>query len=91
MKIMVGWDESVPNHIQANWSKFINSLLHIKNIKIPRHVVCDYPVRCEIHAFSDASTHAYSACIYIRSINNNNAISVCLLTAKSRVAPLKGP
>ncbi|CAK1591158.1 unnamed protein product [Parnassius mnemosyne] len=43
----------------------------------------------EIHAFSDASCKAYSACIYLRSIDKNNKIQTKLLLAKSKVAPLK--
>ncbi|XP_045449077.1 uncharacterized protein LOC123657599 [Melitaea cinxia] len=43
----------------------------------------------EIHAFSDASTQAYSACVYIKSIPVKDQATINLLTAKSRVAPIK--
>lgn len=82
------WDETIPPGMVNQWSKFINSLSQLNNIKIPRHVVCDQPTQLEIHAFSDSSTHAYSACVYLRSISAHNMM-VHLVMAKSRVAPLK--
>lgn len=86
-KIM--WDEMVPTEILNDWKKFRNSLLYINNIRIPRHILCEFPTAIEIHSFSDASELAYSACVYLRSISNNNNVSVHLVTAKNRVAPLK--
>lgn len=43
---------------------------------------------CEMHGFSDASAIAYGACIYIRCIYPDESVSVRLLCAKSRIAPL---
>lgn len=85
----ISWDETIPTDVAKQWSKFVSSLTHLNNFKIPRCVVCDDPIRVEIHAFSDASLHAYSACVYFRSITANNTISVHLVMAKSRVAPIK--
>lgn len=87
--LKITWDENVSSEIQASWCNFIKTLADIRKIRIPRHVTCDYPVICELHAFSDASTQAYSACIYLRSVSQNNEVTVKLVTAKSRVAPLK--
>lgn len=86
----ITWDETVPAEIQTLWKKFTNSLLCLNNLRIPRYVLTyDYPSVIEIHAFSDASTQAYSACIYTKSITSSNKVCVHLVTAKSRVAPLK--
>lgn len=41
------------------------------------------------HGFSDASTHAYGACIYPRTLDQNGVWSSNLLCSKSRVAPIK--
>lgn len=43
----------------------------------------------EIHGFSDASARAYAAAVYIRVMYSLEDVRVVLLTAKSKVAPLK--
>lgn len=86
----ISWDETVPLDIQNIWRQFLNSISYINNIKIPRCVLCDFPAVVEVHAFSDASLRAYSACVYIKSVSrDNNNTCVRLVIAKSRVAPLK--
>ena len=48
------------------------------------------PIVCrELHAFSDASKSGFGACVYVRSFCRSGKVTVRLLTAKSRVAPLK--
>ncbi|KAL0881752.1 hypothetical protein ABMA27_001541 [Loxostege sticticalis] len=82
------WDEDLPSDICDMWSTFLNSLNHIKIIKIPRYVLCDLPFLIELHIFSDASMQAYSACVYLKSVSNKQ-VSVHLIAAKSRVSPIK--
>lgn len=73
----IHWDEKVPSDIQC--------LLHINNIRIPRYILSDNSFSIELHAFSDASLQAYSACVYIKSTSCKK-VTVHLVTAKSRVA-----
>lgn len=84
-----GWDEDIPQFINEMWLKFIHNLKHLENLKIPRHAVCSNPVTIELHTFSDASLKAYAACVYIRSIDELGNVTVRLLCAKSKVAPIK--
>ena len=46
-------------------------------------------VETELQAFSGASSHAYAAALYMRSIYNNGHVDVKFIASKSRVAPLK--
>ncbi|KAH9643960.1 hypothetical protein HF086_004221 [Spodoptera exigua] len=87
--LRLGWDEPVSQDIQESWDEFVNKLPHLGNLQIPRHVLCENAKVIEIHSFSDASQSAYGACIYIKSVNENNDISVKLLCSKSKVTPLK--
>lgn len=45
--------------------------------------------RIQIHGFCDASEDAYAAVIYVKTIDTDENINVTLLTAKTKVAPLK--
>jgi len=47
------------------------------------------PAHAELHGFSDASTKAYGAAVYIRLLPRNGPVTASLLIAKSKVAPIK--
>lgn len=83
------WDDEVPTELEMKWKQFLKHLPQLEHIKVPRRVLCDSPVRIELHTFCDASIHAYSACVYLRSISKDGLVNVNLLIGKSRVAPFK--
>ncbi|KAF2901544.1 hypothetical protein ILUMI_04643 [Ignelater luminosus] len=85
----VSWDESLSQGLHSKWLSFHSELVHLNDIKIPRHVVCNNPRRIELHGFADASTFTYGGCLYIRSTNKKNQVFTRLLCSKTRVAPLK--
>ncbi|XP_022828982.1 uncharacterized protein LOC111358223 isoform X2 [Spodoptera litura] len=87
--IKLNWDDPIPQILLDTWLKFISNLHYISNIKINRYVLCDNPVSIELHCFVDASQKAYASCVYLRSTNEKNEVTVRLLCAKARVAPLK--
>ncbi|XP_037823707.1 uncharacterized protein LOC119612057 [Lucilia sericata] len=82
------WDESIPLRLNTTWDNFKENLLKIDSIEIPRFVHTTSSASVQIHGFSDASIRAYGCCIYIRSSISDN-VSCRLLTAKSKIAPLK--
>lgn len=70
------------------WNDFVHNLSHLVNIKIPRCVVHSKPiVLFQLHGFADASTKAYTSCVYLRVVDNT--VSSRLITSKSKLAPLK--
>jgi len=79
-------DESVPFTLPGLNSEMISFL---NSINIPRHVVRCHPISMELHCFSDASEHAYGACIYVRSIDSDNKPHVYLICSITKVASLK--
>lgn len=87
--IKLNWEEPIPQNLLNKWHKFISNLHFISNIKISRNVLCNNPIYIELHCFVDASQKAYASCVYLRSINDKNEVTVRLLCAKARVAPLK--
>ncbi|CAF4751000.1 unnamed protein product [Pieris macdunnoughi] len=86
------WDDLVSADVSKQWSDFVNNLNQIKAINIPRHVLhpsSDTPVSVELHCFVDSSQSAFAACVFIRCTYQEDNVSVKLLCAKARVAPLK--
>lgn len=88
----IGWDDPLPNDINPRWEEWINGLLKLKEVSIPR---CFHPkhfhkiVRTELHHFSDASSIGYGACSYLRYKNDRDEVHCSLVMAKARVAPSK--
>ncbi|XP_072401151.1 uncharacterized protein [Diabrotica undecimpunctata] len=86
----IDWDDHLSSEILKEWLKFIQGLSCLQSLKIPRCFFKNKNIRkIEIHGFSDASIHAYAACVYIRVIYDSNTFSCALIASKSRVAPLK--
>ena len=88
-KIQLDWDERLPDSILQNWERYQHNLIHIKNINIPRCLFTSAVVSQQLHGFSDASEKAYAAVLYLRCYQSDGSISVRLVTAKTKVAPIK--
>nr|CAA09069.1 polyprotein [Drosophila melanogaster] len=84
----LGWDENVPNDLFQRWLNFLQSYSVFEQIRIPRWLSFHPDFKVEHHGFCDASQKAYGAAIYVRG-EVGSAIMVQLLTAKTRVAPVK--
>ncbi|XP_055621625.1 uncharacterized protein LOC129765385 [Toxorhynchites rutilus septentrionalis] len=59
-------------------------------MSIPRWVGDTATVKSiQLHGLCDASEKAYGACIFVRTVEDNDTVSTHLLISKSRVAPLE--
>ncbi|GBO26087.1 hypothetical protein AVEN_46712-1 [Araneus ventricosus] len=87
-KLKIDWNDSLPEREAEEWERFLNSLHSINQLCIPRHVLCEFPEKLEVHGFADASDRAYGAVVYLKS-SAGERNCVRLLCSKSRVAPLK--
>ncbi|GAB0093955.1 hypothetical protein DMENIID0001_091490 [Sergentomyia squamirostris] len=85
----VEWDEEPSPVIIKLWSDFKIDIKHIEDLRISRWTSFTPNSTVQIHGFADASEKAYAACIYLR-VQTNSTVNIHLLTAKTRVAPLKG-
>ena len=87
----VVWDDPLPDRLRPRWEKWNDDLSNLKEIHIPR---CYVPngfgkvVSVELHHFSDASTHGYGQCSYLRFIAEDK-VHCTLVAGKARVAPVK--
>ena len=66
----------------------LHELPQISRITIPRFISLRDAECIELIGFADASQCAYGACVYIRA-SSSSKVLVNLLTAKSKVSPLK--
>lgn len=87
-KLNIQWDDPVPENIVLEWNKYQEELPSLSHWKIPRTNRDSDTEELQLHGFADASEKAYGACIYLRASKGQNH-RVLLLTAKSRVAPIK--
>ncbi|XP_055622063.1 uncharacterized protein LOC129765677 [Toxorhynchites rutilus septentrionalis] len=83
-----GWDDELPSGIVVKWKNFYEHLPSLTEFRINRYAMLPRST-VHLHTFSDASESAYGACTYARCVDTQGNISVQLLAAKSRVAPLK--
>lgn len=87
-KLQLAWDDPVPENVSQKFKILCQEVKSLNSIRIPRRVILPNYSRCEIHGFCDASQRGYAAVIYIKTCDSSNT-EVKLLTAKTRVAPLK--
>ena len=86
------WEEESHDEGKTKFIKWYTELNQLNLIRIPRHMKMGLGTQSclQLHGFSDASQDAYAAVIFLRA-SNNQSVSMQLLLAKSRVAPLKWP
>ena len=79
------WDEPLSEKITDNWLSILPDLMQLPQFIIPRtYLSTPITSNCHLYAFSDASTKAYGAVVYICQ---NQEIS--LVMSKCCVAPIK--
>lgn len=83
------WDDEVPESIKREWTEIYANLPLLSDFKIKRWLQIDSKSEVQIHGFCDACEKAYGTSIYIRAKNEAGEIFCTLLSAKSKVAPLK--
>ncbi|GFU78535.1 integrase catalytic domain-containing protein [Trichonephila clavipes] len=80
------WDQELPQNIVNKFMKWFNEIQILKDVTVPRCMKID--IFTELHVFVDANKGSYAGCVFARSIFDSR-VSVILVRAKSRVAPLK--
>ena len=90
-RLKLSWDTPVPESLSYAWLEWLKSLNDLETLKFTRCMVPDAFTDgfVEIHNFCDGSQVGFGCCIYIRVINKVGKVHVCLVAAKSRLAPLK--
>ena len=87
----VTWDDPLPEALQQRWQLWLNKIPNITQHTVPRHAgKSSSQVHSRSwHGFCDASSRVYGGAVYLRIVHTDTTISIDLIMAKSKVAPIK--
>ena len=91
-RLRLGWDESVPSEVRADWSRWLAGLRQLMEIRMPRCLTpggLSAARRVELHHFADASERGYGTASYMRTIGVYGEVHCSLMISRARVAPIK--
>ena len=86
----IGWDDELPPNLIKEWLTYRSDLLQLSRFNMTRWVdtrATDSSM--ELHGFCDASSVAFAAVVYLRNVDADGVVHVNLITAKTKVAPIK--
>lgn len=85
----IGWDDLLPPYLVNKWHEYNQSIAELDQITIPRWLQTDKRDEIQLHIFTDASELAMGAVAYFRVTSPNGTATINLITARSKVAPVK--
>ena len=88
-KQKANWDSVISEEEKVRWSRWLEELPYLSELRIPRCFTQVAAASYEIHCFADASSFAYGACSYLRIIDTKGFVHCSFLLGKSRLAPIK--
>ena len=91
-RLKLKWDEVPPRYILDKFTTWLQSSNDFSSwsfnrMYFPAHTWSSI-TRCELHGFSDASSHGFGAVVYMR-ISVNDEFKTAFVASKSRVAPVQ--
>lgn len=81
------WDDKLSDTIIEEWRRLKLDFQNLNKIEIPRYLGNNKYY--EFHGFCDASERAYACCVYVVTRDYKGVHTSRLLTAKTKLAPLK--
>lgn len=86
----IEWDDEIPTELLKEWLTYRETLGQLTKFKLPRWInTSNGDETLELHGFCDASSEAYAAVVYARVVDKHGDIHISLVTAKTKVAPIK--
>lgn len=83
------WDQPISEELSVSWNSFSADLPCVSAVSLQRHIPTAQAVKVHLVGFSDASQKGFAAVVYLRLEYASKPPSVHLVTAKSKVSPLK--
>ncbi|XP_070531584.1 uncharacterized protein [Ptychodera flava] len=85
----LGWDEEFSPNLSNRIAEWCLELPQVSKMKIPRCYQDHQSANVSLHTFTDASSLAYAALTYMRSVSEDGRVAVTFVVARARVPPLK--
>jgi len=84
------WEDEISTELKMEFMAWYEQLYQVTNVRIPRNMTNGSSDRefWELHTFTDASSTAYAGVVFLRT-KVDGFVSLQLIAAKTRVAPLK--
>ena len=82
-------DVEIPEDLLKMWNTWVNDLITARTFSLRRCYEKGEIVRSSLIGFSDGSSKAYAAAVYLRNELKNGEITSILVCSKARVAPLE--
>lgn len=85
------WDTDLPEDLAQEWSNWCKEMPELEDLVMKRCVLGNvrHQRSVQMHVSTDASPNAYGAVACVRIVDEDGNVSARLLTAKSKVAPIK--
>ena len=87
------WDDQLSEKFVLRFTEIADDFNNIDRIIFNRKYcftsIDDPIVNIQLHGFSDASLRAYGCCVYLRIEHKSGIVKCNLVSAKSRVSPIK--
>ena len=85
-----GWDDLLSDELTRKINLWFSELGQLQDLRIPRCLQQKKEAKeINLHTFVDASQGAYGAVVYVRVEYKDQTVSVRLVAAKTKVAPLQ--
>lgn len=85
----INWDQLLKPPSIAKWHEYRHAITQLSRISIPRWLGMSTGSSIQLHIFTDASEKAMGAAAYFRITRSDNTTAVALITARSKIAPVK--
>ncbi len=85
----VAWDASASEEDVKQWDRWVAKLSDMTALRVPRCIQPPGAVRRQLLHFADASDIEYGVVTYLRAVDQKGAVSSIIVTAKSRLVPIK--
>jgi len=82
------WNDSVSEVNHNLFLDCVNDLNHLKLMTIPCLYSLLSVIKRQLFGYCDASTVAYCAVVYMRTISSNDRVETLLMCSKTEVAPI---